>query len=117
MNFIDKTCDVVVDKVIVATIVWTNNQFFAKVNNVLYYIDLWDSLVGTKKVYSLPTNDYHSQWTEKPVTKPDLHNDPVHHSLDILYWGKYKPNMRIKGVLKNNVFYDKQYSRSNIKKS
>lgn len=116
MDFIKKTVENTIDKSVVATVVWQNNQFFAKVNKVLYYIYNWDSLVGTTEIYSLPTNDYHIPWTKKPVAKPHLHNDPKHNALGILFWGKYKDGMRIHGTIRNNIFYDKRYLKTNITK-
>lgn len=118
--FINKVINPTIHKNVTAITVWENNQFYAKVDQVLYPIKGWNDLRGSTVVYSLPTNDYHTAWTEKPVRKPHLHDIAEHHSLGILFWSKYKPNMRIKGTIKDSIFNDDKYEsyiRRNSKKS
>ena len=94
---------------IVGIVVYENNQFFANVNNINYPIYEGGNLIGAKKVYSLPNNDYHIPWTERLLQKPELQK---YRRNVIKFWGKYKPNMKIKGKIINNIFYDDKYKFS-----
>ena len=94
---------------IVGIVVYENNQFFANVNNINYPIYEGSNLIGAKKVYSLPNNDYHIPWTERLLQKPELQKDRRN---AIKFWGRYKPNMKIKGKIINNIFYDDKYKFS-----
>lgn len=114
MDFVNKTVDHI-DKEVTAVIIWKNEQFYARVGRVNYYIDNWNNLANAIKVYSLPTNLCHYPWTEKPIKKPNLNKIKEHNDLGILFWGKYKPNLKIKGVIKKDIFYDKFYNDKSVK--
>ncbi len=107
MDFKSKVIEHRIEKDVVGVIVWENNQFYLKYKDTLYHIQEGNSIVGAKKVYSLPSNDYHIPWTESIITKPELQ---ISRQKEIQFWGKYKPGLKVKGTLINDLFYDKSYS-------
>lgn len=114
MDFKSKIIEHRIEKDVVGIIVWENNQFYLKYKDVLYHIQDGSSLISAKKIYSLPTNDYHIPWTESSVTKPEL---LIKRQNEVQFWGKYKPGLKVTGTLINNIFYDKSYSNKYPTKS
>jgi hypothetical protein len=105
MDFIGKTVKHVVantDGLTPVKVIWEDGQLKAKrTNGDIFPIHAWDHLLGRTTIYSLPTNSAHIPWTEK-TCKP-------HHSrpdLVKMFWGKYKSGMTLRGVIKDNEFYE-----------
>jgi hypothetical protein len=78
------------------TVYFRDNEFYVIVDNkeysIAYHIQNYTTL------YSLPSNTAHPAWTKKNVTnvaRPDL---------VIKSWSAFKPNQRVKGIIKNNKF-------------
>jgi hypothetical protein len=78
-----------------ATIILQDNILMAKTSTKVLAIKY--DLSKCRKVYSLPSNDKHTAWTEKSINK-----EP--NELVLMYWSAFKPNMKVKGKVENNVF-------------
>lgn len=75
------------------------DRYYAKVNGELYPI-VYD-IEKYKILYSLPTNSQHEEWSKRVVNK-------VINSIYVnMYWGAFKPKQKVKGIIKDKVFYVK----------
>lgn len=71
------------------------------IDGILYPIHKYNDRQGVTTIYSSPLNDKHPIWTKKERKKkltshPEIVNQ---------YWWRYKANMKLKGEIKDNIFY------------
>lgn len=71
------------------------------VDNICYELYNYNNSQGTEIRYSSPYNDAYPRWTKKHskqrfTSKPEIVN---------IFWWRYKAGMKLKGEIKDNIFY------------
>ena len=83
--------------------IYIDGVFKVKKNNKVY--DITPESLDMRRntvIYSKPDNTYHEPWTAK--IRMSAIKDDADYALRALGWGRLKPNLKVKGSFKGNLF-------------
>lgn len=112
MNFIQKIVkrkkesktQTIKSNTIEGIVIFDNSKLLIQLKNKsIYELYKYNDVDGILTVYSSPTNDAHPLWT-KQISK-NKHRS--HQHLVNLSWWRYKPGMKLKGEVIDNIFHPK----------